>query len=183
MSETTPRQNGQQAGRSIAAADLITAARLPLAVLFIVVHAPAARIGILVVAALSDLLDGYLARHLGSSRFGAFLDPVVDKLFMAAAFGVVAFSGVLSWYEILGALLRDVWATAAFLGTLIFRRPTAIPARYGGKAVTVGQVLTLMAFLTESPLVRPLAWATAAIALYAIWDYQRVAGREGRPLQ
>ena len=42
-------------------------------------------------------------------------------------------------------------------------------------------MLTLLASLTDSPLVRPLAWATAAIALYAIWDYQHAATRARRP--
>jgi hypothetical protein len=39
-----------------------------------------------------------------------------------------------------------------------------------------------MAFLAGSSLLRPVAWATAAVGLYAIWDYSRVAGREKRPL-
>jgi hypothetical protein len=58
----------------------------------------------------------------------------------------------------------------------------SIPARLGGKAVTVAQVLTLVAFLTDSPLLRPLAWATAAIALYAIWDYNQAAAEAKRPV-
>jgi len=45
--------------------------------------------------------------------------------------------------------------------------------------VTVLQLLTLVAFIAESPLVRPLAWATAAVGLYAIWDYGRAATRVG----
>jgi hypothetical protein len=71
-------------------------------------------------------------------------------------------------------------AAVAFTIVSVRGRPVSIPARAGGKAVTVGQSLTLMAFLFESPLLRPLAWATGAVALYAIWDYQRVAGREAR---
>ena len=39
----------------------------------------------------------------------------------------------------------------------------------------MAQVLTLVAFLVDSPHLRPLAWATTAIALYAIWDYYRAA--------
>jgi hypothetical protein len=61
------------------------------------------------------------------------------------------------------------------VSTLLSHRPRAIPARAGGKAVTVAQVLTLAAFLLDSPLLRPMAWATGAIAIYAIWDYYRVA--------
>ena len=82
-------------------------------------------------------------------------------------------------------LLRDLVATLAFVVTFVSRRPRAIPARAGGKAVTVAQVLTLIAFLTDSPRLRPLAWATSGMALYAIWDYYRVAPkaerRVGRP--
>jgi phosphatidylglycerophosphate synthase len=145
------------------------------------------RLVLLAAAAASDLLDGPLARRFGSSSLGSVIDPVADKLFMASAFGVVAFSGRLEPYEIVGVLLRDIVATVAFVATLISHRPRAIPARPGGKAVTVAQVLTLLAFLTDSPQLRPMAWATAAVAVYAIWDYYRAApeagrrvGREGR---
>ena len=110
------------------------------------------------------------------------IDPVADKLFMLSAFGVVALSGELEWYEILGVLLRDLVATIAFVATLVSHRPRAIPARPGGKAVTVAQVLTLIAFLTDSPQLRPMAWATAAVAVYAIWDYYRAAATAGRPV-
>ena len=121
------------------------------------------------------LLDGQLARRFGSSSLGVVIDPVADKLFMASAFGVVAFSGRLEWYEILGILLRDIVAAIAFVATYVSHRLRSIPARAGGKAVTVLQVLTLLAFLAESSTLRPLAWATTAVALYAIWDYYHVA--------
>jgi cardiolipin synthase (CMP-forming) len=127
-------------------------------------------------------VDGFVARRWGSSRLGAFLDPVADKLFMAAAFTVVLLSGRLHPLEVLGVLARDVAAAFAFLATVLLRRPAAIPARLGGKIVTVGQLLTLLAFLTGSGLLRPVAWATAAIALYAIADYWQAARREARRL-
>jgi cardiolipin synthase len=126
------------------------------------------------VAVLSDLLDGFLARRLGPSRLGAALDPVADKLFMAAGFWVVLRSGTLHPLEVAGVLLRDIVAFLAYVTMFVRGRPTTLPARAGGKAVTVAQVLTLIAFLAESDLVRPLAWATAAVSVYAIWDYTRV---------
>ncbi len=182
MTEGSPGQSGEQGRARFTLADALTAMRIPLAVLFVVVPHAGWRFAALVVAGATDLLDGYLARRRGGSRIGAILDPVADKLFMVAAFGVVAFSGALAPYEILGVLLRDVVAAAAFLGMAVLGRATTIPARVGGKAVTVGQMLTLVAFLAESVLLRPLAWATAAVALYAIWDYRRVAEVEGRPV-
>jgi phosphatidylglycerophosphate synthase len=173
-SEPSPRRRGEQGRDRWTAADALSALRIPLAVAFPFVSNDW-RLGLLGAAAASDLLDGQIARRVGSSSLGAVIDPVADKLFMVSAFGVVAASGRLEWYEILGVLLRDLVATIAFVATLVSRRPRAIPARAGGKAVTVAQVLTLVAFLTGSPRLRPLAWATSAVALYAIWDYYRVA--------
>lgn len=157
-------------------ADALTALRVPLAALFPVLHEAPVRLTIIGVAAASDLLDGMLARRLGGSRAGAVLDPVADKLFMASAFLTLWRSGLLLWWEIVGVLLRDLLAVAGALTVWIRRRPVALPARAGGKAVTVGQILTLVAFVVESPLVRPLAWATAAISVYALWDYGRALG-------
>jgi CDP-diacylglycerol--glycerol-3-phosphate 3-phosphatidyltransferase/cardiolipin synthase len=163
-------------------ADALTLSRLPLAAAFLLIQQGQIRLTILLVAAATDLLDGVIARRIGSSRFGSVIDPVADKLFMLAAFIVVAQSRQLQWYEIAGVLLRDLVATLAFIVVVISGRPRAIPARLGGKAVTVAQLLTLVAFLTDSPLVRPLAWSTAAIALYAIWDYGQAAAREEKPV-
>jgi len=180
--ESTPRRLAEQARRGFTTADFITVVRLPLAFAFVVLHGVWWRFGIVGLASVTDLLDGFLARRFGGSRFGAVLDPIADKLFMACAFGVVLFSGRLHIYEIVGALLRDIWATAAFVGTIFTGRPTAIPARVGGKAVTVAQMLTLLAFIANAAILRPLAWATGAIAIYAIWDYNRVARMEARRL-
>ena len=179
VSETSHRLRADQDRPAFTVADFLSAVRIPLAIAFPFVS-NTWRVVVLVAAAASDLLDGQLARRFGSSRFGSVIDPVADKLFMAAAFGVVALSGKLEPYEIVGVLLRDIVATIAFLATIFSHRPRAIPARAGGKAVTVAQLLTLLAFLADSPRLRELAWATTAIALYAIWDYYHVAPRAGR---
>ncbi|MCP5155150.1 MAG: CDP-diacylglycerol--glycerol-3-phosphate 3-phosphatidyltransferase [Ectothiorhodospiraceae bacterium] len=70
----------------------LTLARICLVPVLITVHylpypwAGAAAATIFVVAALTDWLDGWLARRLDqTSRFGAFLDPVADKIMVAAA--------------------------------------------------------------------------------------------------
>jgi phosphatidylglycerophosphate synthase len=181
VSESSPRPIGEQGRRVWTMADVLSALRIPLAVVFPLVSNQW-RLVILAAAAATDLLDGQIARRFGSSAFGAVIDPVADKLFMVSAFGVVAFSGRLEWYEIIGVLLRDIVATIAFVATFFSHRPRAIPARAGGKAVTVAQVLTLLLFLLDSPHLSSMAWATTAVALYAIWDYYRVAPRAERKL-
>lgn len=155
--------------------DLLTSLRIPLAAAFLLAESAGVRLAILAVTALSDFVDGIWARRLGGSRIGAVLDPICDKLFMAVAFVVVLQSKLLTPVEIIGVVLRDLVAGVAFFGTVILGRPTTLPARAGGKAVTVCQLLTLLAFLAGSDLLRPLAWATAAISVYAVADYSRAA--------
>jgi phosphatidylglycerophosphate synthase len=169
-----------QATRLFQAPDVLTALRVPLAAAFVLVDHTDLRLGIVLAAAASDVADGIWARRLGGSRVGAVLDPVCDKLFMAAAFVVVWRAGVLTVSELLGIVVRDIVAVLGFVATVVLRRPTTLPARAGGKAVTVCQILTLIAFLAESDLLRPLAWATAAISVYAIADYGRLAWKPWR---
>jgi CDP-diacylglycerol--glycerol-3-phosphate 3-phosphatidyltransferase/cardiolipin synthase len=171
---------GEQVKPWVKSADLLTALRIPLAIVFPFVGHAGWQLAIVGVAAGTDYLDGWLARRYGGSRVGAVLDPIADKVFMVAAFLTVTERGLLAWWEILGVLARDIVATVGSIGVWLLRRPVALPARAGGKAVTVCQLLTLTAFIGESPLVRPLAWATAAIAVYAIWDYGRAAARVSR---
>lgn len=181
--EASPGVVGQQPRRAWwSPADVLTVIRIPLAVAFVAVAEPPWRLIILVVAAASDFADGLVARRFGGSRLGLFLDPVADKLFMACAFGVVLVEQALTPLELLGVLLRDLAAAIAFIVTVLLKRPAIIPARVGGKAVTIGQLLTLLAFVLGSFWLRPLAWATAAVALFAIVDYMRVASVQKRKL-
>jgi CDP-diacylglycerol--glycerol-3-phosphate 3-phosphatidyltransferase/cardiolipin synthase len=160
------------------AADALSVVRVPLAVAFVVFPSTAARLVVLSLAAATDFSDGWVARRFGASRIGTVLDPVADKLFMAAAFGVVLFSGALAWYEVALVLIRDLVASVAVFATLGAGKARAVPARAGGKAVTLLQVLTLLAFILHAPQLRPLAWATGAVALYALWDYNRIFFRQ-----
>jgi len=158
-------------------ADLLTALRLPLAAAFPFVPGPGWQLALVGAAAASDFFDGMVARRLGGTRAGAVLDPVADKVFMVVAFLTVARSGLLHPAEVAAVLGRDIVAALGYVGTWLWRRPMALPARAGGKAVTVLQLVTLAAFIVRSPYIRPLAWATAAVGLYAIWDYARAAAR------
>lgn len=167
-----------QARAWLRAPDVLTAARLPLAAAFVMLEDPIQRLWVLVAAAGSDFVDGMWARRIGGSRIGAVLDPICDKAFVGAAFGTVLASGRLALLELIGVLLRDVLAVVGFLVTWGLRRPTTMPARAGGKAVTVCQFLTLAAFVAGSDVLRPMAWATAAISVYAVADYARVVWRQ-----
>jgi phosphatidylglycerophosphate synthase len=156
---------------------MLTVLRFPLAAWFAAAPRPIEQLVIVALAAATDLADGLLARVTGGSRWGPVLDPVADKVFVATAVLTLAGQGLLHPLEIAAVLLRDIVAALGFAATAMLRRPVALPARAGGKAVTVSQVLTLVALIAASPLVRPLAWATGAVSVYAIWDYGRVVRR------
>jgi phosphatidylglycerophosphate synthase len=168
---------GGQARPWYRAPDVLTALRIPLAVAFLVADSNAIRLAIVLTAGFTDVVDGMWARRLGGSRIGAFLDPLCDKIFMAAGFYVVFRSGLLQPLEILGVLLRDILAVLGYGVVTLLRRPTSLPARAGGKAVTFCQLLTIGASVVMPEIVRPLAWATVAISVYAIADYTRAAWR------
>lgn len=173
--QATDHRDKRQDTQMLRAPDLLTISRIPLAIVFLFVDSAGVRLVVLAIVVLTDIGDGIWARKIGGSRAGAVLDPIADKLFMLAAFIVVFRTGVLSPWEVLCVLLRDITALFSFVGATMLGRPMTLPARAGGKAVTVCQALTLLAFLADSEFLRPLAWATAAISLYAIWDYVTVA--------
>ena len=158
---------------AFAVADGITLLRIPLAIAFPFFPDTSARLVLLGLSAATDFSDGIVARRFGGSRLGVLLDPVADKLFMAFAFGVVLFSGALAWWEIVAVLARDIVATIAFVVTMITGRTAAVPARLGGKVVTLMQFLTLVAFVMDWPVLHNAAWATGAVALYAVYDYNK----------
>jgi CDP-diacylglycerol--glycerol-3-phosphate 3-phosphatidyltransferase/cardiolipin synthase len=108
---------------------------------------------IFLLAAVTDWLDGYLARRLNqSSAFGAFLDPVADKLMVSAALiilvnlnsvdAVIAF--IIIGREIAISALRE-WM--AQLGN-----PKSVAVSMLGKVKTVFQMLAILLLLYQDPI-------------------------------
>lgn len=108
---------------------------------------------IFALAAITDWLDGFLARKWGqTSAFGAFLDPVADKLIVAAAL----------------ILLVDLERTWAWLAMVIIGREITISAlrewmaqlgehksvavAYVGKLKTAAQMIAVLLLLFDAPL-------------------------------
>jgi phosphatidylglycerophosphate synthase len=144
-----------------------------LAVLF-VPAGRAGRIALICLAGATDFLDGWLARRTHTTtRWGALVDPISDRVFVLVAIVVYVLNAELSVVEALLLLSRDL-ATA--LGFFVARavpslRAVEFKARYPGKIVTVLQLVTLIAVAAG---VRPLTPFIALVALasaLAIADY------------
>ncbi len=89
-------------------------------------------LGLFVLAAVSDGLDGYLAKRFGwTSQLGKVIDPLADKLLLVTVFITAAWHHLLPWWIAAAAISRDVMIG---LGALVFRlwfgplkgRPTII---------------------------------------------------------
>src|ERR1700749_1144153 len=106
-------------------------------------------------AGLTDLLDGYLARKLGqTSRLGAFLDPVADKLIVAVAL-VLLVSKDSHWIIVLTAAViigREITISALreWMAEIGERRKVAVSEL--GKYKTIFQIVGLSLMLFRQPL-------------------------------
>lgn len=151
----------------------LSLSRLLLALLF----GPAgrvARIALICLAAATDFLDGWLARRTNTTtRWGALVDPIADRLFVLVAIATYVRSGELSVFEALLLLPRDIATALAFLVARV--RPglgaVEFKARFPGKVVTVLQLVTLLALVIGVRPLMPLIALVAIASALAIADY------------
>lgn len=124
------------------------------------------------IVAMSDVIDGKLARARGQvTEFGAFLDPIADKLMIAAAMIPLSLQGRLAWWVTIAILFREVGITA-FRGAVI--RSGVIPANRGGKAKSLVQNLGIGWFILPLPDALnwfKLGWIYAAVVLTYVTGY------------
>ena len=103
-----------------------------------------AALAVLLVAAISDMVDGTVARLLKQeSDLGVALDPIADKILMTTGYLTLSFRGALPWWLTIIVLSRDVaiLATALLISLVAGYRPFR-PSLLG-KACTAAQVATL----------------------------------------
>src|SRR5207237_8259203 len=130
--------------------NIIASSRLLLAAGFVVVDKADARLGLVGLAAVTDFLDGWLARRANwATRWGALIDPFADRVFALVAVSTFLFTGALSTVGYFVMISRDLMTALGFLvaRTVPWLRPVEFKARAAGKLVTVGQLATLVALL------------------------------------
>lgn len=105
-------------------------------------------LGILVVAGISDGLDGLLARGLNQKTpLGAYLDPIADKLLLSTSYFVLAWKGKIAWWLTILVMGRDVLLLVACAVILITVGYRAFPPSMFGKANTFFQILLVVLVL------------------------------------
>jgi cardiolipin synthase len=103
-----------------------------------------AALAVLLVAALSDLADGIVARVLKQeSALGVALDPIADKIFMTTGYLILSFRGALPWWLTILVLSRDVAIVATALLICLVAGYRPFHPSLLGKSSTAAQVVTL----------------------------------------
>src|SRR5262245_43361217 len=99
-----------------------------------------------VVAGITDVMDGYIARTRGTkTRLGAFLDPLADKLLLTASFVTLTykFPKILPFWLTAIVLSRDLLLILVALLIMLTGGQLNPAPTWLGKASTVGQMLTM----------------------------------------
>jgi CDP-diacylglycerol---glycerol-3-phosphate 3-phosphatidyltransferase len=103
----------------------------------------------------SDGLDGYLARRQGTTRSGAFLDPLADKILVLSAMYSLVAESIFWWLPIVIITVREI-AISGYR-SVMGKRGVSIPARPSAKAKTFVQAvaigLALMPLFEDEPQV------------------------------
>jgi CDP-diacylglycerol--glycerol-3-phosphate 3-phosphatidyltransferase len=133
-------------------ANRITLSRLALTVLFVIAlnsswqYARTAALVIFLIAGLTDFVDGEIARRYGViTNFGKLMDPLVDKIMVAAAFiSLVPLKAVPAWAATT-VVARDFLITG--LRLMASAKGRVLPAESLGKQKTSWQIVTIVFFL------------------------------------
>lgn len=128
-----------------------------------------------ILVAASDGVDGWLARRQGSTRSGAFLDPLSDKVLVLAAMAALVARSLFWWVPVALIALRElavsVWRSRAG------RRGVSVPARQWAKAKTIVQEVAvgvaLVPLAGSAATSKVVLWAAVGLTLITGLDYFR----------
>jgi len=143
------------------------------------------------VAGFTDYLDGYLARAQGTvSRLGIFLDPVADKIMVAAVIVMLIHNDQIAGWHVIPALviiLREI--TVSGLREFLATAQVSLPVSTLAKWKTAAQMIALGALilapasaywwpaLPAQPVGLIALWTAGLLTLVTGWDYLRVGLR------
>ena len=163
-------------------ANALTLCRIPLAIAFCLTYGDRRwSLAIIAAAALTDALDGTVARRARArarlqgmpvSSAGEWLDPVADKLFLAAVVAMLAIHGTPVWV-ILAIAARELAIIPLGIAHRIVRPHTehAFKADALGKVTTVVQLAAVASAVAGSPWTRHLVVLAGGLGLTAVVHY------------
>jgi CDP-diacylglycerol---glycerol-3-phosphate 3-phosphatidyltransferase len=142
--------------------------------------------GIFVFAALTDSIDGWVARRWhGVTKWGQLADPIADKLLIIGSLASLALVGELPWWAVNVIVARELAVTLLRV-RLVRRLDLVMPASNWGKAKTVSQVVAVAAYLFPGlgpTITEPLLQIAVLLTIWSGIEYGFRAGRLARSRQ
>ena len=124
---------------------------------------------ILVVAGLSDGVDGLLARSLNqSSSLGAYLDPIADKLLLSSSFVILAFKHQIDLWLMIFVLSRDVTILVVAVVILLMFGYRPFPPSIFGKLNTFFQIVMVFSVLLRAAYPQARLMTINRILMYTV---------------
>ena len=154
--------------------NILSSSRVVLAAAFVAVDDANIRLALVVLAGVTDVLDGWIARRARvTSKWGALIDPIADRVFALVAVSTFLFNGDLSTVGSFVMISRDIMTAVGFLvaRAVSWLKPVEFKARMSGKIVTVLQFVTFIVLLRLPNLVTPCLWAVGLTSVYSVVDY------------
>ena len=149
---------------------------VPFIVLDILAGRHVAALALFVAAAITDILDGALARSYGlATQAGAYLDPIADKCLLSGIFLALGWSGLVPWWLVAIVFGRDLYILLAAIAMLGFTKLRKFPPSQWGKAATFVQIATVAVWMTRNIFEgRVLVSLSSAMlwvcAVFAVWS-------------
>ncbi|MGQ0765101.1 MAG: CDP-alcohol phosphatidyltransferase family protein [Gemmatimonadota bacterium] len=168
-------------GTFLSIPNVLSLSRVGLAAAFVFNVQPGVRVSLIVAAALTDFLDGWLARRSRSqTRWGALLDPITDRMFVLCAVCVLLIERRITTTDYFVIISRDLMTAVGFIVAKLVTtlRPVEFRARLAGKLATSFQLAALVAIVLQHSLAGPLLIALALTSVVAIIDYTWLLWRE-----
>lgn len=125
---------------------------------------------IFTLAAITDWLDGYVARKYDQSTpFGAFLDPVADKLMVAVALVLLVGVHGSAWFAIPAVIIvgREIVISALREWMAELGKRASVAVSFLGKIKTTAQMVAIIVLLAFNPADHPTWKLIGYVALYA----------------
>ena len=126
-------------------------------------------LAVLVVAGLSDGIDGLLARKLNQrSSLGAYLDPIADKLLLSSSFVILAFKKEIAWWLTIIVLSRDVLILVVAVVIILIWGYRPFPPSLLGKMTTFFQIVLVFTVVLCAAYPNALLASIKQILIYLV---------------
>jgi cardiolipin synthase len=158
-----------EAGGRLSIPNLITLARIlsvPVMVWAIAAGEMQVAFALFLLAGLSDLIDGFLAKRFNmATELGAYLDPLADKALIVSIYVTLGIAEAIPRWLVILVVSRDIMIVSAVILSWLVNKPVRLKPLTVSKLNTVAQILLALVVLASLAFRFDAAWAIQGLAI------------------